>query len=321
MRIVSLLSSATEILFALGLGDQVLAVSHECDYPPAVSRLPRGTRSLIDSSLPSGQIDAAVGEHVSSGRALYEVDGELIHQLRPDLIVTQAQCDVCAVRYADVIDLVQSDRDLARTRVLALNPGSLAEILGDVERIGAATGTNTVARAYIDSLVERIERIKSRTAGLEVARRPRVICLEWLDPLMAAGNWTPELIALAGGTSGLATAGQHSTYTEAQAILEYDPQVLVVAPCGFDLPRTIQEAQSLLSQVFWGPVEACQTGRVFAVDGNAYLNRSGPRIIDSVEILAHLFHPDLVGEPLWVISGCEPWTRLAPAGGALVASN
>lgn len=258
---------------------------------------------------------------MGSGSALYQVDGELIHRLRPDLIVTQAQCDVCAVRYADVVDLVHDDRDLAGTQVLALNPGSLTEILGDIERVGAAVGALPVAYAYITSLINRIERIKSRTAALAVAERPRVVCLEWLDPLMAAGNWTPELIALAGGDSGLATAGVHSTYTEPQAVLEFDPQVLVVAPCGFDLPRTIQEAQSLLSQSFWGRIGACRTGDVFAIDGNAYLNRSGPRIIDSVEILAHLFHPRLVPSPLWAAPGRAPWARLALLRGALVASN
>jgi iron complex transport system substrate-binding protein len=321
MRIVSLLSSATEILFALGLGDRVLAVSHECDYPPAAARLPRATRSLIDSSLPSGQIDAAVMARASSGNALYEIDVALIHQLRPDLIVTQAQCDVCAIRYADVIDLIQSDRALSATQVLALNPCSLAEILGDIERVGEATGASAAAHAYISSLRARIERITGATAALSASERPRVVCLEWLDPLMAAGNWTPELIALAGGDSGLAMPGIHSTYTEPRAVLEYDPHVLVAAPCGFDLPRTIQESQTLLGQCFWGRIAACRSERVFALDGNAYLNRSGPRVVDSMEILAHLFHPRLVAAPLWTTAGREPWARLALSDGALVAAQ
>jgi iron complex transport system substrate-binding protein len=319
MRVVSLLSSATEILFALGLGDQVLAVSHECDHPPAAARLPKATRSRIDSSLSSRQIDASVHAQISSASALYEIDDDLIRQLQPDLIVTQAQCDVCAVRYADVIDLVQRDEALAATQVLALNPCSLAEILGDIERVGAAAGASAAAGVYIHSLTARLERIRTATADLPAAARPRVVCLEWLDPLMAAGNWTPELIALGGGESGLATALVHSTYTQPQAVLEYDPQVLIAAPCGFDLPRTIQEAQTLLGTTFWGRISACRTGRTFAVDGNAYLNRSGPRIIDSVEILAHLLHPELVGRPAWTIPGRVPWARLAQRGGMLVA--
>jgi iron complex transport system substrate-binding protein len=320
MRIVSLLSSATEILFALGLGDQVLAVSHECDYPPAAVKLPRATRSRIDSSLPSGEIDAAVLSQVGSGSALYEIDGALIRELAPDLIVTQAQCDVCAVRYADVVNLVQSDRTLAGTQVLALNPCSLAEILSDIQRVGAAAGASAAANAFVKSLIARIERIKAATAALSASERPRVVCLEWLDPLMAAGNWTPELIALAGGVSGLAISGVHSTYTEPRAVLEYDPQVLLAAPCGFDLPRTIHEAQALLGQCFWGRIAACRTGRVLAIDGNAYLNRSGPRIIDSVEILAHLFHPRLVAAPQWATPSRQPWARLALVAGALVAA-
>jgi iron complex transport system substrate-binding protein len=318
MRIVSLLPGATEILFGMGIGEQVVAASHECDYPPAAARLPKATRSLVDSSAASGRIDTQVQALVRSGAALYQIDEQLIASLRPNLIVTQAQCDVCAVRYQDVVDLVNGNPALAGTQVLALNPSSLAEILTDIERLGAATGAENSARSYASALADRIERVKRATAVISTSHRPRAICLEWLDPLMTAGHWTPELIALAGGESGLATAGERSGYIEPAEVESYDPEVLIVAPCGFDLPRTIREAQSLLGQPFWGRVAACRSGKIFAIDGSAYLNRGGPRIIDSLEILAHLLHPDLVPAPLISAGGSAPWQRLSPAQGRLV---
>ena len=319
MRIVSLLPGGTEILFAIGLGEQVLAVSHECDFPPAATRLPKATRSRVDLTQASGRIDAEVQARVQSGAALYEVDAALIANLKPDLIVTQAQCDVCAVRHQDVLDLVSGNPALAETRVLALNPSSLGEILADIERLGAAAGAEQSARAYARSLAARIEGVRRSTTPLAVGDRPRVVCLEWLDPLMTAGHWTPELLALAGGESGLAVAGQRSVYIEPAAVEEYNPEVLIVAPCGFDLPRTLGEAQTLPGRSFWGRIAACRSGRIFAVDGSAYLNRAGPRIVDSLEILAHLLHPDLAAAPACAAAGPAPWARLALAGGRLVA--
>ena len=316
MRIVSLLSSATEILFALGLEEQVLAVSHECDFPPTAKKRPKATRSLVDSSRTSGQIDADVQARMQAGSSLYEVDAALVASLRPDLIVTQAQCDVCAVRYEDVMDLVRGTPTLAAARVLALNPTSLAESLADVERVGVAAGAASAAQDYANSLHQRAGHVQTITGELPSTRRPRVTCLEWLDPLMAAGNWTPELIALAGGESGLATSGRHSGYVQPDDVLRYDPEVLIVAPCGFDRERTIREAQVLTGYSFWGRVAACRAGRVFALDGNAYLNRSGPRILDSLEILAHLLHPDLFPAPACAAAP-QPWARLADRGGRI----
>jgi iron complex transport system substrate-binding protein len=306
MRIVSLISSATEILFALGLSEQVLAVSHECDYPPAAQKLRRATRSRIDSARESGAIDAEVKSLTAAGSALYDLDAALLRELAPDLIVTQAQCDVCAVRYADVMDLVGSEPALAATRVLALNPQSLDEALADVLRVGRACDAMPAARAYVAGLVERVGRI----ATAKYVQRPRTVCIEWTDPLMTAGNWTPQLVELAGGTCGLATAGAHSQYVPWEEIVEFDPEVLVVSPCGFNLARSLAEAKALTQLPGWNGLSAVRAGRAFVVDGNAYLNRSGPRLVDSLEILAHLIQPAIFPQPSGESAEGVAWTRL-----------
>lgn len=284
MRIVSLLSSSTEMLFGLGLGEQVVAVSHECDFPDAAQRLPRATRSLIDSSQPSGQIDRQVRELTASGAALYAIDRELLCRLQPELIVTQAQCDVCAVRYQDVLDLVAGQPALRATKVLALNPSSLDQILGDVQRVADAAGVRAAGLEYVAALRQRIERVRVQP----LAARPRVVCLEWLDPLMTAGNWTPELIALAGGESRLATAGRHSDYARWENVAACNPDVLLIAPCGFDLTRSLVEARRLWQLPGFAKLTAVQNRRAYVLDGNAYLNRSGPRMVETLEILADL---------------------------------
>jgi iron complex transport system substrate-binding protein len=297
MRIVSLLSSGTEILFALGLGEQVVAVSHECDFPPAAQQLPRATQSWIDSSAASGQIDEQVKTRLAAGQALYDLDAELICRLAPDLIVTQAQCDVCAVRHADVLDLVKARPELSATRVVALNPQSLADVLQDVRQIGNAAGAAPAAQRLALALQKRIDCIASRTANLNLAQRPRVACIEWVQPLMAAGNWTPQLIGLAGGRSGLATAGRHSGYITYADLQSFDPEVLLVAPCGFELARSVQEAALLAQLPGFAELSAVKSGRAYVIDGNAYLNRSGPRLVESLEILAHLIQPQSFEPP------------------------
>jgi iron complex transport system substrate-binding protein len=291
MRIVSLLSSATEMLFALGLGARVLAVSHECDWPPEVKSLPRVTRSRIDSRQSSQAIDEQVKQFVASGEPLYEIDEPLLRQLRPDLIVTQAQCDVCAIRLADVLQLRDRAPELVGTRVLPLNPTSLDDVLSDIERIGTATQAEAAAQDLVAIYRKRIADIVARTASLPNADRPRVLCIEWIEPLMPAGNWTPQLIEFAGGISGLATAGEHSRYASWDEVATFDPQVILVAPCGFDLPRTLQEAAALPQVKGWRELTAVQAGNVFAIDGNALLNRSGPRLVESLEVLARLIQP------------------------------
>ncbi|WP_254507233.1 cobalamin-binding protein [Anatilimnocola floriformis] len=289
MRIVSLISSATEMLFALGLGAQVLAVSHECDWPPSANQLPRATRSRIDSAQSSQAIDEQVKQLLARGEPLYEIDEPLLRQLAPHLIITQAQCDVCAIRLADVLRLQSEAPELQHTRVLPLNPTSLEGVLADIARIGVAT--NTESAELIAGYRQRIATIVDRTASLTVAQRPRVLCIEWIEPLMPAGNWTPQLIEMAGGVSGLAVAGEHSRYSTWEEVAAFAPEIILVAPCGFDLPRTLSEAERLPRVPGWQQLPAVQHRRVFAIDGNALLNRSGPRLVESLELLAHLIQP------------------------------
>lgn len=291
MRIVSLLSSATEILFALGLGDQILAVSHECDWPPTALQLPRATRSRIDSRQSSLAIDEQVKRSLANGEPLYQIDEPLLRQLAPDLIITQAQCDVCAIRLADVMRLQNDCAELQHTRVLPLNPSSLEDVLQDIERVGAATRAEPQAAEILNRYRARIATITERTSSLPATDRPRVLCVEWINPLMPAGNWTPQLVEMAGGTSGLATAGEHSRYATWEEVAVFDPQVILVAPCGFDLPRTLREAEQLAVIPQWRHLSAVKNENVFAIDGNALLNRSGPRLIESLEVLGQLMHP------------------------------
>jgi iron complex transport system substrate-binding protein len=309
MRIVSLISSGTEILFGLGLGERVVAVSHECDYPTAVQTLPRATCSLIDSSQTSGQIDEQVKSLAAQGQTLYGIDADLIDRLQPDLIVTQVQCDVCAVRYADVVELVESRPGLRNTRVLALNPQSLGDVLADVRRLGEAAGALEAATRMVERLSERVSRISGALADLPAANRPRVVCIEWIAPLMAAGNWTPELIERAGGRSGLAVAGRHSDYVSWDEIRAYDPEVLFVAPCGFDLVRSQTEAEQLRDLPRFSTLSAVRHGRAYVLDGNAYLNRSGPRLVESLELLACLIHPEMFPPPAGELAEGRAWSR------------
>ncbi len=306
-RIVSLLSAATEMLFALGLGERVVAVSHECDWPPEMAGLPRATLSHVSSAASSSEIDRQVRELTAAGSQLYGLDVDLLGRLAPDLIVTQKQCDVCAVRYADVVDAVAGDPRLSGARIVALNPHGLADVLADIRRVGEAAAANEAADRCLSALQGRIDRVASVAADLSEVDRPRVACIEWIEPLMLAANWVPELIELAGGRNGLSIGGRHSTYHAWSEVVDYDPQVIVVSPCGFDLERTLVESKSLSAWPKWSQLSAVKSGRVFAVDGNAYLNRSGPRLVDSLEILAHLLHPEAFRQP--TCGGWRPATN------------
>ncbi len=305
MRIASLLSSSTEMLYALGLGDRVVAVSHECDSPAEVRSKPRVTRTTIAADAPSGQIDEQVRQLTQQGLPLYEIDVPLLAELRPDLIVTQAQCDVCAVRYADVLEAVRSTPALQLARVVALNPQSLEDVLADMLRLGEATGAVATAEACVQQFRQRVAAVERRTLPVTQEQRPRVACIEWIEPLMIAGNWMPQLIELAGGRQSLAEGGRHSGYVSWHDLRRFDPQVIVVGPCGFDLRRTLVEAPQLFHLEGWSTLSAVREGRVYAVDGNAYFNRSGPRLVDSLEILAHLIHPRLFAAPEWLDSACQ----------------
>ncbi|MBX7164799.1 MAG: cobalamin-binding protein [Pirellulales bacterium] len=311
-RIASLLASGTEIVALLGLAERLVGISHECDFPPQVLDRPRLTSTAVEVEATSAEIDRQVQAHVADNRALYQIDVERLAQLTPDLIVTQAQCDVCAVRYADVLDAVASRAELQPAHVVALNPMTLDAILTDIVTVGAAAGVPDRAAAAVAQLCARREAIAAQTSALRREDRPRVVCLEWIDPPMVAANWMPELLELAGAAPGLTQAGRHSTYTPWEEIVRYDPEVLIVMPCGFSLERTLAELPRLESMPGWKQLAAVQRGRLYAVDGNAYFNRSGPRMLDSLEILAHLVHPERVAAPACVLWPQTVWQRIEP---------
>lgn len=297
-RIVSMLSAATEILYGLGLGDCVVGVSHECDFPAPVADKPRVTRSHIDDSASSRGIDEQVQRMAGSGESLYGIDQPTLARLAPDLVVTQAQCDVCAVKYDDVLAAVERLWPQREVPVVALNPMSLDDIFRDIQRVGDATNRSAKAAAFVDGLNRRVAAIRDTTAAFAPAERPRTAIIEWIDPPMLAGNWMPELLEIAGGRCELTARGRHSGYVDWPQLVRFDPEVIVVSPCGFDLARTVAEATTLADLDDWQQISAVVHGRTYAVDGNAFFNRSGPRIVDSLEILAHLLHPQRFGRPL-----------------------
>lgn len=295
IRIASLLAGSTEILYGLGLGENVVAISHECDFPPEAASKPRVTANLVNAAAASLEIDAQVRTMFESGSALYTINREMMTRLRPDLIVTQAQCDVCAVSLDDVRSLVADEPALAHTRIVAMNPTCLDELHEDIAKIAAAAGVSDRGTAYIASLKSRVAAISDATCTISVADRPRVCCIEWTDPVMVAANWVPELIDIAGGHCPLTRKGEHTRYTDWNDVTAFDPEVIVIAPCGFDLARTRMESQGLASRPDWHRLSAVRNDRVFAVDGNAYFNRTGPRLVDSLELLAGLIDPNRFG--------------------------
>ncbi|MCG8404458.1 MAG: cobalamin-binding protein [Phycisphaerales bacterium] len=309
-RIASLLASSTEILYGLGLGDRVVAVSHECDHPRDACSKPRVTFTHIDDSVSSRQIDEQVKTLSSQNAAMYQVDVEQLIALRPDLIVTQAQCDVCAVRYDDVVALVRDTPALEQAGIVALNPESLEDLFRDIEKVGRAAGAESAAREYIESLRRRVATVQEKTGALNNARRPRVVCIEWIEPVIVAANWMPDLIQIAGGQSGMTRSAEHSGYSNWTDVTAYGPEVIVVMPCGLNLSRTVEESRVLPSFDGWADLPAVRQDRVFAVDGNAYFNRSGPRLVDSLEILAGLVHPDLFSQYAEFYE--DVWHRLSP---------
>jgi iron complex transport system substrate-binding protein len=286
MRIVSLVPSATETLFALGLGPDVIAVTHECDYPPAVRELPKITRDVLPAGLTTGEIDAAVKERTLAGESIYELDADLLHDLRPDLIVTQELCSVCAVS-SDDVRAVAEEID-THPRVLSLDPHTIGEIFGDVRTLAQATDRKDAAVDLIRDASARIDRVR---LAVRDARRPRVAALEWLDPPFAAGHWTPQLIDYAGGQDVLGFAGEKSEERTWQEVAASQPDIVIVMPCGFDAEIAHREAEMHRDEL-----AAVGAGEVVAVDAAAYFSRPGPRIIDGLELLAHVVHPELVPE-------------------------
>jgi iron complex transport system substrate-binding protein len=291
MRIISLISAGTEMLYALGLGEHVVAVSHECDWPPECRGLPRVTYSNIDSTENSGAIDRQVRNLMGAGKSLYEIDVATIADLRPNLIVTQAQCDVCAVAYEDVISAVKSLPALGETQIVSLNPRSLSDVFEEMLQLGTAAGASIKANAAVVKLRDRVERLRLASATLQPSERLRAAIIEWTDPLMLAGNWVPELIELAGGQCELTPPGQHSRIHAWQELQQFDPHVIVICPCGFDRDRAGVEATQLAKREEWKNLAAVKSHRVHAIDGNAYFNRPGPRLVESAELLTTLLHP------------------------------
>ena len=289
MRIVSLVPSSTEMLFALGLGDEIVGVTHECDFPEAAQSLRRVTRDLLPDGLSVSEIDAAVKERTLRGEAIYALDVETLHELQPDLIVTQALCSVCAVSYDDV-RTVAEEID-SRPAVVSLDPRTIGEVLGDARTLAQATDTKDAAVDLIREASARIDRV--RLAVRPAKRRPRVAALEWLDPPYSAGHWTPQLIEYAGGDDVLGFPGEPSEERSWESVLLARPDVVIVMPCGFDAQTAHREAEMHREML-----AAVGAGEVVAVDGGAYFSRPGPRLIDGLELIAWILHPELVPEPV-----------------------
>jgi iron complex transport system substrate-binding protein len=288
-RIVSLLPSTTEIACALGFQQALVGRSHECDFPPGVETLPVLTEAKLDANAPSAQIDDRVRKLVGDGLSVYRVNADLLRELRPTVILTQDHCQVCAASLRDVEEALASWLG-ERPRVLSLNPSGLEEVWNDIARVATALGAQAHGQDYVAALGERVASIAEQT--LRIRQRPSVACVEWVDPLMAAGNWVPELVTLAGGTSVFGEKGEHSPWLEWESLRAADPEVIVLLPCGFDIERTRQELAPLIAQPGWDDLQAVRSGRVFVTDGNQYFNRPGPRLIESIEILAEILHPD-----------------------------
>jgi len=290
VRIVSLLASATEIVAALGLEDQLVGRSHECDFPKSILRLPLCTAPKFPVTGSSAEIDRLVKEALLDDPSVYSVDSRILNELRPDVIVTQSQCEVCAVSFRDVTAAVA--RMTVQPKVVSLNPNSLSEVWDDIDQVAAGCGVSDHGERLVASLQNRMATVTDRVRGLP---RPTIACIEWIDPLMAAGNWVPELVELAGGINLFGKAGKHSPWMTWDELEERDPDVIVVMPCGFDLPRTKVEMAVLTNRSGWGALKAVRSGRVWAADGNAYFNRPGPRLVEALEMLAGAFHPKVVG--------------------------
>lgn len=290
MRICSFLPSATEMLYALGVGEMVMAVSHECDYPLEAQRKPIVSRARFDHTQhDSAAIDTMVSQALQNGESLYTIDREVLGQANPDLIVTQQLCDVCAVTGHD---LSQALKDLGLTpNIVTLTPTSLGGIFENIRTLGETLGLRERAERLIAELTARVTRV-TETAQ-RAAARPTVFCLEWLDPPYSSGHWVPELVELAGGVDTLGHKGHDSTRVPWESVVAYAPEVLVVIPCGFDVARTMQEMPRLEALPGWDTLPAVQRDRVYVSHGSAYFSRPGPRVVDGLEILAHIIHPDL----------------------------
>jgi iron complex transport system substrate-binding protein len=290
LRLLPLLSSATEMVHALGLGRFQVGRSHECDYPSEVVNLPVCTRPAIAVDGSSAEIDRLVKDRLANALSVYNVDAQLLRELRPTHIITQTQCKVCAVSLEDVERALQIETTPG-TKLISLQPYALRDVWADLRRVGEACGYADAAETLIASFRGRMEAVAKRAATAR--RRPTVAAVEWLEPLMAAGNWVPELIEMAGGENLFGAAGLHSPWMSWEQLAAAEPDVIVALPCGFDLARTRGEMHWLTARPGWTNLEAVRAGRVFVCDGNQFMNRPGPRLVESLEIFAEILHPEL----------------------------
>ncbi|HEX6979586.1 MAG TPA: cobalamin-binding protein [Alphaproteobacteria bacterium] len=288
-RVISLLASATEIVVALGARDLLVARSHECDFPPDVRDLPAVSAPKLDPRRPSGDIDRQVRTLLEQALSIYQVDADALRELAPDVIVTQTQCEVCAVSMADV-EAALADWIGSRPQIVAVSPFGLEDVFADIVRIAAALGRDAAGRSLVRDMRRRMDAIAARAKS--VPRRPRVATIEWIEPLMAGGNWMPDLIAMAGGRNLLGESGRHSPSLAWDDLVRAEPEVILVLPCGFDIARTRAEMPALTGRAEWRELPAVRSGAVYLLDGNQYFNRPGPRLVESLEIVAEILHPE-----------------------------
>jgi iron complex transport system substrate-binding protein len=288
MRIVSLLPSSTEIVCALGLQADLVGRSHECDYPAGIETLPALTAPRFDPTGSSLEVDQRVKEALKEATSVYTIDSELLGQLAPDVVITQTQCEVCAVSYAEV-ERVVCDQLHSSAAIVALEPNFLADVFGDIRRVADAVGIPDRGASLVAEIQTRMQLIVDQTARVA---RPRVATLEWVDPLMSAGNWVPELVEMAGGTNLFGEAGVHSPWLQWDELQAADPDMLLILPCGYDIAKAREELEVLQNRPEWNKLRAVQNNHVYVTDGNQYFNRPGPRLAESLEILAEIMHPD-----------------------------
>lgn len=292
MKIVSLLPSSTEIAFALGLGNNIVGVSHECDFPEEARTKPMLTKSKINPFKRSDEIDKDIMVIVKNGLSVYDIDENKLKELQPDIILTQDQCEVCAVSLRDVEKAMNIF--ICNAEIVSLKPAVLDDILNDIITIGRETGKENEAIEFVKSLKLRIERIRNKTKNL--TNKPKVCCIEWIEPIIVSGNWVPELVEIAGGINVIGKNGQQSKKTDLKYILEENPDKIIIAPCGFKISQTINDMDLLTNKSEWRLIKAVRNNEVYIVDGNSYFNRPSHRIIDTLEILASILHPGLFSE-------------------------
>ncbi|MCP6759509.1 MAG: cobalamin-binding protein [Fischerella sp. CENA71] len=291
LRIVSLIPSGTEILAILGLTDAVVGRSHECDYPPEIQDRPICTQPRLKTNVPSSEIHNEVNQLIQSALSIYEIKTDLLERLQPTHIVTQDQCDVCAVSLSEVEKAV-AELTQAKPQIISLQPNFLRDVWADIERV--ANTFQVDALKVLENLEARVKIVAQKTQGLsQTEKLPKVACIEWTDPLMVAGNWIPELVTFAGGEPLFSFTGHAATQLKWENLIASNPDIIIFMPCGFDLNRTRQDTELLTKRPEWQNLHANQTGRVYITDGNSYFNRPGPRLVDSLEIMAEILHPEI----------------------------